>query len=55
MNYEPFTMADVRLLWTDRYFDIFADANNLLDVNYADYGGLVQPGINFNVGVRVKL
>jgi iron complex outermembrane receptor protein len=55
LSYKPFTMADVRLLWTDRYFDVFADANNLLDVNYADYGGLIQPGINFNVGVRFRL
>jgi len=53
--YKPFTMLDLRLLWTDKYYAIFADGNNLLDVNYADYGGLVQPGINFNVGVRVKL
>ncbi len=53
--YKPFTMLDLRLLWTDKYFDIFADGNNLLDVNYADYGGLVQPGINFNVGMRLKL
>ncbi|MFZ4582562.1 MAG: TonB-dependent receptor [Paludibacter sp.] len=55
LSYKPFTMADVRLLWVDNYFDIFADVNNLLDVKYADYGGLAQPGINFNAGVRFRL
>lgn len=54
-SYQPFTMIDIRLMWTDRYYEVFADGNNLLDANYADYGGLAQPGINFNVGVRVKL
>ncbi len=53
--YKPFAMVDVRLLWTNRYYDVFADGNNLLNANYADYGGLVQPGINYNVGVRIKL
>jgi iron complex outermembrane receptor protein len=53
--YKPFTMVDIRLVWTDRYYDVFVDGNNLLNVTYADYGGLVQPRINFNVGVRVKL
>lgn len=55
VSYKPFEMIDLRLLWTDRYFDIYADGNNLFNATYADYGGLVQPGINFNVGVRVKL
>jgi len=55
VEYKPFIMTDVRLLWNEKYFSIFADGNNLLNAAYADYGGLVQPGINFNVGIRVKL
>jgi iron complex outermembrane receptor protein len=54
-NYRPYTNLDCRLLWSAKYYDVFADGNNLLNESYADYGGLVQPGINFNVGVRVKL
>lgn len=53
--YNPFFMVDLRLVWTAKYFDVFADGNNLLNVNYADYGGLVQPGFNYNVGIRLKL
>jgi iron complex outermembrane receptor protein len=55
MAYTPFVMTDLRLLWSEKHVDIFADGNNLLNVNYADYGGLIQPGINFNAGVRVRL
>jgi len=54
-NYIPYTNLDCRLLWNDKYFDIFGDVNNILDTKYADYGGLTQPGINFNAGVRLKL
>lgn len=54
-NYKPYTTLDCRLLWNDKYFDVFGDVNNILNTTYADYGGLVQPGINFNIGVRVKL
>jgi iron complex outermembrane receptor protein len=54
-NFKSYTMLDCRLLWNDKHFDVFGDANNILNTTYADYGGLAQPGINFNVGVRVKL
>lgn len=54
-NYTAFTNLDARLLWKDKHFDVFADANNILNVKYADYGGLTQPGRNFNVGLRWKL
>lgn len=54
-NYTPYSMLDGRLLWNDSCFDIFADVNNILNVQYADYGGLNQPGLNFNVGIRVKI
>jgi vitamin B12 transporter len=54
-NYTPYTNLDCRLLWNDTHFDVFGDVNNILDTKYADYGGLTQPGINFNVGVRLKL
>ena len=54
-NFTPYTNLDCRLLWNDTHFNIFGDVNNILDTKYADYGGLTQPGINFNVGIRLKL
>jgi vitamin B12 transporter len=54
-NYSPYTNLDCRLLWNDKHFDVFGDVNNIFNTKYADYGGLTQPGANFNVGVRLKL
>lgn len=54
-NYKPYFMLDGRLLWSQKQYDIFADANNIFNTTYADFGGLIQPGFNFNVGVRYKL
>lgn len=51
-NYTPYALLDTRFLWADKTFDVFLDVNNILNSNYADYGGLTQPGINFNIGVR---
>jgi iron complex outermembrane receptor protein len=55
VDYSPYFLLNGRLLWTQKSFDIFADVNNILNVTYADYGGLIQPGVNFNVGLKVKL
>lgn len=54
-KFEPYPMLDCRLLWDDKYFDVFSDVNNIFNTVYADYGGLVQPGVNFNIGIRMKL
>jgi len=54
-NYTPYFMLDGRLLWSQKKFDVFADVNNILNTTYAAYGGLVQPGISTNIGVRLKL
>ena len=55
IDYTPFFMLDARLLWNVKYLDVFADVNNILDTDYADFGGLPQPGVNFNVGLRLKI
>lgn len=54
-KFEPYSMLDCRLRWNDQYFDVFGDVNNIFNTVYADYGGLAQPGVNFNIGVRIKL
>ncbi|HET7733084.1 MAG TPA: TonB-dependent receptor [Paludibacter sp.] len=54
-NYQPYFLLDGKLVWSEGKYDIFASANNIFDTKYFDYGGLTQPGINFNVGVRLKL
>lgn len=54
-GYTPFVMLNGRFSWLVKHYEIYVTANNLLNVNYADYGGLIQPGINFMAGVRLKL
>ena len=54
-NYAPYFLLDAKLIWAEQGFDIFADINNILNTDYADYGGLPQPGINWSVGVRMRL
>jgi len=54
-NYEPYFLLDTRLLWSEARFDIFADLNNIFNTGYADYGGLRQPGLNWNVGMRFRI
>jgi len=54
-NFTPYSLLDARLFWNDKHFDIYADVNNILNVTYADYGGLSQPGTNFYIGLRFKL
>ena len=54
-DYKPYFLLDNRLLWTEKKFSVFADLNNILNTIYADNGGIPQPGINFNLGVRLKL
>jgi len=55
VDYTPCFLLDGRLLWSQKRFDIFADVNNILNKSYADFGGLAQPGVNANVGFRLKL
>jgi iron complex outermembrane receptor protein len=55
VNYSPYFLLNGRLLWSQKKYDIFVDANNILNASYADYGGLIQPGTSVNIGVRLKL
>ena len=52
MNYQPYLMVSSRVAWQFRNFVIYADANNLLDNKFVDFGGLPQPGRHGNLGVR---
>jgi vitamin B12 transporter len=54
-SYKPYFSLDARILWSEKLLDVFVDLNNILNSTYADYGGLTQPGINFNIGVRKRL
>jgi iron complex outermembrane receptor protein len=55
VGYKPFFLADCRLEWSKNKVAIFADVNNIFDKQYADYGGLIQPGRWVRTGIRVKI
>jgi iron complex outermembrane receptor protein len=55
VSYSPYFLVDGRVMWSQKLFDIYIDANNITNASYADYGGLIQPGINFMGGIRLKL
>jgi iron complex outermembrane receptor protein len=53
--FDPFFMLDVKVTWEEKYSVFFAEVNNMLDVSYFDYAGLIQPGCWFSAGIKVKI
>lgn len=54
VNYKPYFLADFQVNWVKSQYEIYTNLNNLLNVRYENYGGIVQPGFTFNVGFRWK-
>ena len=54
-DYKPSTLCDVRLNWKKSFWGVYMDAKNLFDTQYADFGGLTQPGKSLLVGLRLAL
>ncbi len=50
--YEPFVQMDLQLNYTHKNWMIFAEATNLLDNKYVDYGNVPQPGRWIRIGIR---
>ncbi len=55
MDYAPYWMLNTKLLWKAERISLFAEVNNLLNRQYVEFGGIAQPGINFNTGIRLSL
>ena len=54
-NFKPYFLLDTKVLWTSSNVTLFAELNNILNKKYADYGGLEQPGTNFNAGIQLSV
>lgn len=52
--YAPFVQIDFRLNFTHDHWMIFAEATNLLNNQYVDYGNVPQPGRWIRAGVQFK-
>ena len=53
--YRPYSLVDARLSWDDARFRLYAEANNLLNKTYYDYGNIPQPGIWVRAGAVWKV
>lgn len=55
VSYQPYFLFNGRIKWEQNQMEIFVDLNNLFNEKYADFGGLIQPGTEFNITLRVKI
>ena len=53
--YKPFFLLNARLQWQTGKVNVFADFNNIFNKQYADFGGIMQPGLWIKTGICVKL
>lgn len=53
--YRPFWLLDGRIYWTNKQITVYAEATNLTDCTYYDYGGILQPQRWVKTGIQVKL
>ncbi len=51
-NYVPYGLFDARLSWNAPTYSLFAEANNIFNKDYVDYGNVPQPGTWFTVGAK---
>ena len=55
INSLPDFLTDARLTWTETHWKLYAEANNLFDTNYHDYGLVEQPGRWLIAGVNLNI
>lgn len=53
--YPSFGLLDLKLTWQGKNYNIFAEANNILDRSYYDLGNIPQPGIWIRGGLSYRL
>lgn len=54
-DYKPYTMLNAKIMWKTRKMTLFTEINNLLNQHYVDFGGILQPGITVNTGIRLTI
>lgn len=55
IDYKPHLLVSSRLSWNLKRTQFYADANNLFNVKYVDFGGLPMPGFHVSAGVKWQL
>ncbi|MBN1790457.1 MAG: TonB-dependent receptor [Bacteroidales bacterium] len=54
-SYKPFWLSDAKIYWRDQHYTLYAEASNVFNTRYYDFGGIVQPGIWFKAGIVVNM
>ena len=52
-DYKPYFLTDARVAWKEAHWTFYAEANNLFDISYHDYGLVEQPGRWLMAGVSL--
>jgi len=52
--YDPYATLDLKLQWTAKHYELWAEATNITNHRYYDLGNIPQPGIVVLAGARVK-
>ncbi|MNS29309.1 Vitamin B12 transporter BtuB precursor [compost metagenome] len=55
VDYNPFTLLDLRLMYTLSNYAVFVESSNLFNTTYYDFGNLQQPGRWMKAGVKFRL
>jgi iron complex outermembrane receptor protein len=53
-NYSTYGIMDARLAWNADRYQVYIEANNLINRKYVDYGNIPQPGLWVIGGIKVK-
>lgn len=53
--YKPYAVTDARLAWNAPRYNLYVEANNVLNKKYYDFGSLPQPGIWVMAGASVNI
>ena len=54
-DYRPYCLTDARLTYRHHNWEVYAEANNIFDASYHDYGLVEEPGRWLIAGFSVKL
>jgi vitamin B12 transporter len=55
VDFLPFGLVDLRIHWNNKTIMVFAEASNLLNDSYRDFGNIPQPGRWIRTGLTVKI
>jgi iron complex outermembrane receptor protein len=53
--YHPYSVVDTRLTWQADTYSLYAEANNLFNKHYVDFGNVPQPGCWLMAGASITL